>query len=272
MAKGSYFGVGSKARKIKTMYFGVDNVARKVKKAYIGVGGKARVWWSGFPEEPTEYTLINTYSSSTTFTAPEDGWYQIELFGRSGAGGKGAYYVGSDIQDSSVAGGGGGGGGAYCCSNKIKLNKGDTITIVIGTTCTVTITATTGETYSVMKCTTGANGGAGSAASSSATGGSGGNGGTASGGNVSNISGGSGGKGSTKTSPVQDPSYNRIWSASGGSGGSAAKSGGRSGGAGGRGYLKRTLDNGWGTKTAANGDSAQAGFCKIYRGNTNIVA
>ena len=227
---------------------------------------------NAFPAEPSSYNLIGTYSSSQTFTAPEDGWYQIELFGRSGAGGKGAYYVGSDIQDNSVAGGGGGGGGAYCCSNKIKLNKGDTITIVIGTTCTVTITATTGETYSVMKCTTGANGGAGTAASSSATGGSGGNGGTASGGNVSNISGGKGGSG--KYTTEYDYRYGYItWSANGGSGGSAAKSGGCSGGNGGRGYLKYNNDNdAWETKTRGSGGAAQAGFCKIYRGDTNKAA
>ena len=45
---------------------------------------------SAFPAEPSSYALIGTYSSSQTFTAPEDGWYQVELFGRSGAGGAGA--------------------------------------------------------------------------------------------------------------------------------------------------------------------------------------
>ena len=46
MAKGIYFGVGDKARKVKKLYFGVNNVARKVKKMYFGVDGKARICYS----------------------------------------------------------------------------------------------------------------------------------------------------------------------------------------------------------------------------------
>lgn len=47
MAKGIWFGVGGKARKVKNIYIGIGGKARRVKKAYIGVGGKARLFWSG---------------------------------------------------------------------------------------------------------------------------------------------------------------------------------------------------------------------------------
>lgn len=46
MAKVSYVGVSSKARKVKKLYVGIGGKARKVKKAYIGVGGKARIFFS----------------------------------------------------------------------------------------------------------------------------------------------------------------------------------------------------------------------------------
>ena len=50
MAKAVYFGVSSKARKVKKMYIGVDGVAHKIKKAYIGVNGVARLFFSsGLP-------------------------------------------------------------------------------------------------------------------------------------------------------------------------------------------------------------------------------
>lgn len=47
MAKGAFFGVGGKAKKIKKIFVEVNGVARAVKKAYVGVNGKARLWWSG---------------------------------------------------------------------------------------------------------------------------------------------------------------------------------------------------------------------------------
>ena len=46
MAKGTYIGVGGKARKVRNLYLGVGGKARKVKKAYVGVGGKARLFYS----------------------------------------------------------------------------------------------------------------------------------------------------------------------------------------------------------------------------------
>ena len=47
MAKGTYIGVSSKAKKVKKMYVGIGGKAKKVKKAYIGVNGKAKLFWSG---------------------------------------------------------------------------------------------------------------------------------------------------------------------------------------------------------------------------------
>lgn len=46
MAKGTYIGVGGKARKVRNLYLGVGGKARKVKKAYVGVGGKARLFYT----------------------------------------------------------------------------------------------------------------------------------------------------------------------------------------------------------------------------------
>lgn len=58
MAKGIYFGVNGKARKVKKVYIGVGGKARKVKKVYIGVNGKARLVFTSQRE------LIYTGNSS----------------------------------------------------------------------------------------------------------------------------------------------------------------------------------------------------------------
>lgn len=50
MAKGAFFGVAGKARKVKKMYMGIAGKARKVKKAYVGIGGKARLFFSSGAE------------------------------------------------------------------------------------------------------------------------------------------------------------------------------------------------------------------------------
>lgn len=46
---GTYIGVSSKARKVKSIYVGVSGKARKVKKVYVGVSGKARLVYSAGP-------------------------------------------------------------------------------------------------------------------------------------------------------------------------------------------------------------------------------
>ena len=85
MAKGTYIGVGGKARKVRNLYRGVGGKARKVKKAYVGVGGKARLFfsastygvsWSGaeaLPEGVSDLTygngtFVGTCGSSTADT------------------------------------------------------------------------------------------------------------------------------------------------------------------------------------------------------------
>lgn len=183
-----------------------------------------------FPEEPSSYEQLALITSSQTWTAPENGWFQIEVFGASGNGGAG--------QSSSYAhyGGGGGGGGGYACS-RIKMNKGDTIALTVGAvgeTSSATIESSL-ESYSELSVTRGANGTDGR----TGTFGTGGAGGKARGGNYANENGGKGGAGTT---------------AGGGAGGTAGYTGGNKGGAGGY------------TGTGASGS---AGFVKIYRGNTN---
>lgn len=219
---------------------------------------------NAFPAEPSSYNLIGTYSSSQTFTAPEDGWYQIELFGRSGAGGAASSRTMTENIQYHIASGGGGGGGAYCRSVNVKLNKGDTIVIIIDSTCTVTINSSTGETYEQMLCTTGSNGGSASTASTNATGGTGGAGGTASGGNDANIDGGRGssGKGTTNVT--------RAKTMSGGAGGTAGALGGRVGGTGAT--IKTVVSGAYLVVSKGSAGGAQAGFCKIYRGDTNKAA
>lgn len=51
MSKAVYFGVSSKARKVKKIYIGIGGKARKVKKGYIGIGGKARLFFSSGAEK-----------------------------------------------------------------------------------------------------------------------------------------------------------------------------------------------------------------------------
>lgn len=200
---------------------------------------------TAFPAEPSSYNLIGTYSSSQTFTAPNDGWYQIELQGPSGNGG-----AANKDAFSCYTGGGGGGGG--CTISRVKLNKGDTIVYThaaVGGTCKVVINSSI-ETYGAMQVTSGTNGGDGDATSYSA--GTGGAGGTATGGqeNHNGINGSAGSDGSIGSS------Y------SGGAGGAAGYTGGNVGGNGG----------GWNSGKVIAATAGKAAFVKIYRGDTNIVA
>lgn len=216
---------------------------------------------NAFPAEPSSYALIGTYSSSQTFTAPEDGYYQIEVYGASGNGGAASKSQSNFMNeegtgpDTNIAYGGGGGGGGYAKSI-VKLNKGDTVILSgfsIGSTTSAVISSSQDSESSItMSITSGGNGGNGSASRSSAVGGSGGSGGKATGGNVSNINGGNGYQGMYSYC-VRTGRYK-----SGGTatytkgGGPAAVSGGNTGG--------------------NAGKSGLPGFIKIYRGDTNVVA
>lgn len=222
--------------------------------------GYAEATVLSFPAEPTEYTLISQYTESRSFAAPEDGWFQIEVFGASGGGGSASAWEGNDEYGDEVyraAGGGGGGGGAYVCS-QVKLRAGDTVALVIGgigTTVSAAVTSSAGESYALMQATAGA-AGTNATAQYQNWFGHGGAGGVASGGNVANANGGSGTNGSW-----EENSSSSGNDARGGVGGVCGHTGGNSGGNGGRVDSNRVESPTGGSR----------GFVRIYRGNTNIV-
>lgn len=200
-----------------------------------------------FPEEPSSYEQLALITASQTWTAPENGWFQIEVFGASGDGGNGTI-TGSSSRISR--GGHGGGGGGYACS-RIKLNKGDTVTIIagaVGNNSSAAITSSI-ETYNILTVTSGTNGMDASIVSSQNIPGTGG---VASGGNYANYNGEDGHQG---TNLHLDEGTGK-----GGAGGVAGYTGGNVGGTGGKGS---TGSNGY-------GETGTAGFIKIYRGNTNV--
>lgn len=149
-----YIGIDNTARKTKNIYVGVDGVAREVKKAYIGVNGVARLVWENTPTlpdvAPEEYSLIDTYYEGTTFTAPETGWYKIELISPSIYGGSISiaehiyingeeYYDGSPLVLKAETDGDSdvkfrvasfSGSGSCYARSYIKLKKDDTITLI----------------------------------------------------------------------------------------------------------------------------------------------
>lgn len=224
-----------------------------------------------FPAEPSAYTLIGTCYTPATWTAPEDGYYQIEIFGASGHCGE------TQVQGSSksvkFAIGGGGGGGAYCCSKLIKLKAGDTAVIggslAVGGTVTATINSSF-ETYSVMSCVSGGNGTDGSDVAYGGVAGIGGSAGTASGGNYSNIAGNAGSAGIT--SGFNGKKENGA-TYTGGAGGAAVVSGGNAGGNAASVTVHMNLID---TTIMYNGAKSgatygSAAFVKIYRGNTNVI-
>ena len=278
MAKAVYIGVDGASRKITSVYIGIDDVARKIKKGYIGdENGLARLFFGeDFPETPTEYSLINKYTESTIFTAPEDGWYKFEVFGASGNGGKG--YGNYDTYEDSygdtvyryvAASGGSGGNGGYS-SSVVKLKQGDTVDLTVGavgTDTSVTANSTVGESYDIIQVTSGGNGGNASGngnrgKSTMAYAGTGGTGGVATGGNLENVNGKDGNTGQSlakengsswteyATAKTYSPTPDNPECTTGGYGGH------------GSGY----------DKAGYAGGSGSAGFVKVYRGNTNVVA
>lgn len=215
---------------------------------------------SSFVAEPSAYTLIGKYTSSQTWTAPEDGWFQIEVFGASGNSGTSwAWYSYSDYGELVRAStGGGGGGGGYACS-RIKMNKGDSIEIVcgaVGSSSSAEFQSSL-ETYNSIIVTSGKNGANSGTDVNNPTGGTGGAGGVASGGNYLNYDGGKGSNGTGSTSGFPN----------GASGGKAGYTGGNAGAS--SPNTKRPYDTANKTYSANKGF---AGFINIYRGDTNVVA
>ena len=215
---------------------------------------------SEFPAVPDSYILIDTYTTSQTFTAPEDGWFKIELHGASGNGAAGMpqggeWYSGEDDNGYSYwffYSGPSGGGGAYVAS-AVKMKQGDTIELVcgaVGSETTATITSSM-ETYSAMSATSGGN------ATQQRYVGVRGEGGIASGGNVSNVNGNPGSTGSRSANAEYSGNIN-ISATPGGNAGHADGNQGENG---------QYAVNG--SKKAAT--SGKAGFFKISRGNTNLA-
>lgn len=217
----------------------------------------------GFPFAPSGYSLIDTYSISGTFTAPEDGYFQIVLQGASGAGAQ--RYQSSN--GNSFSGGGGGGGG--CAISRVKLKKGDTVRYTLGKAATYlsgyTSATSAGDSSASINSSiedydslsvTGAENGQRWLLNDDGLGGPpGGAGGVGSGGNYGNYTGSSGGDGDDITSTQEEA----IGTAKGGSGGYAGYSGGNKGGKG-EGWIEWELQDG-----SLGGDA----FIMIYRGNTN---
>jgi len=210
-----------------------------------------------FPEEPSGYELIETVTTSQEWVAPENGWYQVEVFGASGYGGNGSYSTWNDEEGwecNAVRGGSGGGGGAYAKSNLIKLNAGDTIMLTIGQsgeTTTVVINSSTGETYNTISCTSGANYPAVNTI---------GTGGIATGGNVENTNGGNGAIGEYGYKQGGTVGGSRY----GGAGGLAAHALGNAGGKG------AAASNGTAAISGTRGAGA-AGFVRISYGTNDAT-
>lgn len=201
-----------------------------------------------FPQEPTSYSLIGTYTSTQDWPAPEDGWFQIELQGASGNGGE------ATLNTTIVYGagsGGGGGGGAYVCSH-VQMKKGDKAIIggslAVGGTATVEIKSSKAS-YDIMKAVSGEAGGVYTLLSDDDA--AGGAGGKAYGGNYLSIDGNPGDDGEKGTQSQ------KLYV--GGNGGLPVVSGGNAGGKG--------ADVGFGEK--GNPGSGSPAFVKIYRGNFN---
>lgn len=204
-----------------------------------------------FPSEPSSYSLIGTYTSSSTFTVPEDGHFQIEVFGASGNGGNG-------YQTRNASGGGGGGGGLAI--SRVKLKKGETVELTVGGVGSTTKAKINGSLVeSIWRNPTVTSGSNGTDAvydgDDGAYVGNGGAGGTASGGNYASYSGHAGSDGKKGFLSV---------TVEGGAGGNpGGYDNGYSGNYGGKGGSSKY--------GALNGESGKAGFIKIYRGNTNLA-
>ena len=159
---------------------GTKYIVRVNVKDKAGNIGTGEVETASKVSAPTSWTLIGTYSSSGSFTIPEDGYFKIACGAASGRGGtaKTAYArPGADGQYDGYNdgyGGGGGGSGGYAESSFYK-NKGDVITFSVGGNVSCEgITVTSG-------------GAVGNASSSSS--GGGGSAGSAAGGNLLNVQG-----------------------------------------------------------------------------------
>ena len=81
-----------------------------------------------FPDEPTSWSQISKITSTTTFTAPEQGWFKFIGVAKSGDGGGGNTW--SSTGTRYYRGGGSGGSGAIVASI-FPLEQGETVTITL---------------------------------------------------------------------------------------------------------------------------------------------
>ncbi len=147
----------------------------------------------GFPKEPSAYEILSTYTKDDIFTAPKNGWYQIEVFGASGNGGEPYYSRGRYEEDSGIfiyftRSASGGGGGGYACS-RVKMKKGDTAKLFprgVGGTSSIAMIQSSMEKYENVEVTSGGNGDKASSSSNAMEVGAGG---VAKGGNYENADG-----------------------------------------------------------------------------------
>lgn len=196
-----------------------------------------------FPEEPEKYELIGKYTVNQTWKAPENGWFQIEVYGASGSGGTGN-------SNWNVSGGGGGGGGLSVA--RIKLKKDEEVLLTVGNTTKAKINGSMVEEKWKEPSVTAAESGTDYVLDTSegykAASGKGGAGGIAFGGNFANFNGEAGGNGR------------------GFSGGAGGNQGGF-----GKGYPSENAGGkgGGGYGGIVSGESGKPGFFRIYRGNFN---
>lgn len=215
-----------------------------------------------FPVKPgseSDYTLIETITSSKTWIVPEDGWYMVDVVSASGAGGSAWYQTYAST--CACASGGGGGSGAYARSI-LSFNKGQSIPVTVGGIASF---------GSYLSATAGSSGDDASSTASSVRGGSGG---TAYGGTEANVQGNQGNPG-TKVSGSMEAEL----SSGGGSGGSAGGLYPQRGGNGEQVGWTDTYDPGSGNvgpdrivwRTVSTKGRGSNAFVKIFRGNTNVV-
>ena len=174
------------------------------------------------------------YTSDTTFIVPQTGRYYVEIHGRGGNGGRGAfdYFAGIDAGDllhySSAAAGGGGGGGSGATFT-LNLTYKQSYSITVATTNNNLTRSTFGSYY----CNNGNDGGNGSAytawSSPSATAGSYGTFGNCS--PEGTIIASNGETGEKRTSSISTSTY--AYGGQGGTGGDTTGNGYGQGGEGG---------------------------------------
>lgn len=80
-------------------------------------------------KKPSNYALLQAFTSNTSWTVPETGWYRIFCVGASGDGQKGTAASSPGYGQSRTGGGGSGGNSGAVAVSEYYLNAGKTITV-----------------------------------------------------------------------------------------------------------------------------------------------